>query len=103
MSIIKHVLDEELSRLLELVLNYENKLKSLPKGSISKKARNKKIYLYRAYRESDRVRFLYIGRNDSDEAKKALSDRQEWLKYSALLKKVKSEIKEIKRALNGYK
>ena len=103
MSVIKHVLKEELSRLIELALNYENKLKSFPKGSIAKKNRNNHTYLYRVFRESDKVRFIYIGRDDSIEAKKALSDRKEWIKYRDLFKKVKSDIKEIKRALNGYK
>lgn len=103
MSVIKHVLKEEYDRLLELADNYENKIQDLPKGSISKKARDNNIYLYRAYRDSEKVRFIYIGKEGSEQAKKAVSDRNELIKYRKLLKKVKSEIKEIKRILNGYK
>ena len=103
MSVIKHVLEEEYKRLLELADSYQIKIDSLPKGSISKKIRNKNIYFYRAYRDSDKIRYVYIGKDGSEQAEKALSDREEWIKYYNLLKEVKSEIKEIKRALNGYK
>ena len=103
MSVIKHILEEEYARLLELAESYQEKIKNLPKGSIAKKIRNNKVYLYRAYRDSDKIRYIYIGIDGSEKAKKALADREEWIKYNNLLKEVKSEIREIKRALNGYK
>ena len=103
MSVIKHVLEEEFNRLLELAENYENKLDKLPRGSLSKKVRNNKIYLYRAFRQDGKIHFIYIGREDSEKGIKALSHRKERLKYQNLLKQVKSDIKELKRALNGYK
>jgi len=102
MSIIKHVLEEEHDRLVELAENYRKKIKDLPKGSISKKIRYQNVYLYRAFRDSGKVRFVYMGKEGSKQGKKALSDRNELIKYRNLLKEVRSEIKEVKRALNGY-
>ena len=103
MSILKSVLQEEYQRLIELLNNYEDKLKKLPKGSISRKVINREVYLYRVFRENGKIRFIYIGKEKSEVGKKALRDRKERIKYQDLLKQVKSEIKEIRRALNGYK
>jgi hypothetical protein len=103
MSILKSVLQEEYQRLIELFNNYEDKLKKLPKGSISRKVINGEVYLYRVFRENGKIRFIYIGKEKSEVGKKALRDRKEHIKYQDLLKQVKSEIKEIRRALNGYK
>ena len=103
MSIVKHILEEEYNRLLDLVKNYKDKLESLPKGSISKKERNNNIYLYRAFRKSGKVCFVYLGKEGSPEREKAKSDYAEWIKYRDLLKKVSADLKEIKKALNGYR
>jgi hypothetical protein len=100
MSVIKGVLEEELKRLKELSEDYEKKIDSLRKGSISRKKRNKNVYLYWAFRENDKIKFIYIGPEGSDAGKKALENRNKRIKYQKLLKKVKSDIKEIKRALN---
>jgi hypothetical protein len=45
---------------------------------------------------------VYIGKEDSKQGKKALSDRNELIKYRNLLKGVRSELKEVERALNGF-
>ena len=75
MSVIKGVLEEELKRLKELSEDYEKKIDSLRKGSISRKKRNKNVYLYWAFRENDKIKFIYIGPEGSDAGKKALEDR----------------------------
>ena len=103
MSVIRHVLEEELDRLEKLIPEYEQKLKNIPDGSVSRKKRNKKYYLYRAYRDKGKINFVYIGHEDSDAAKQALADRKERIRYQQLLKKVKADIRELKRALSGYR
>jgi len=103
MSILKSVLQEEHQRLVDLFNNYEDKLNNLPKGSISRKVINEEVYLYRVFRENGKIRFIYIGKEKSEVAKRAIRDRKERIKYQDLLKQVKLEIKEIRRALNGYK
>lgn len=100
MSIIKGVLEEELQRLKQLTEEYEKQLSAIQKGSISRKKRNNNVYLYWAFRENDKIKFKYIGTEDSEAGKNALEDRNKRIKYQTLLKKVKSDIKEIKRALN---
>ena len=99
MSIIKSVLDEELQRLKELFVEYEKQLSAIQKGSISRKKRNKNVYLYWAARENNKIKFIYIGPEDSEVGKKALADRAKRIKYQKLLKKVKADIKEIKQVL----
>lgn len=103
MSIIQHVLSEELERLEKLAQKYKRALSSLPKGSLSKKTRNGQVYIYRAYREKDKVKFEYIGKESSSasqEAQKALSKRQDYL---SKLKKVNKDLIELRRALRGKK
>lgn len=103
MSVIQDILKEELERLENLLQKYENEIKKLPKGSLSKKMRNDKAYLYLAYRENNKVRFKYLGKESSEAAQKAKEQRRQRLKYMSLLKKLKDDIKDIKRALNGRK
>jgi hypothetical protein len=103
MSVIQDILKEELERLENLLQKYENEIKNLPKGSLSKKMRNDKAYLYLAYRENNKVRFKYLGKESSEAAQKAIEQRRQRLKYMSLLKKLKDDIKDIKRALNGLK
>jgi len=103
MSIVKHILQEELDRLIELLSKYEEELQNLPKGSLSKKIRDGKNYFYEAYREGKKVRFKYIGKESSDPFKQALPSYQRRMKYRRLYKEVKGDIDEIQRALNATK
>jgi hypothetical protein len=100
MGIIKHILKEELERLEQLSLKYENEIAKLPKGSLSKKKRNKNIFVYLAYREKDKVKFKYLGKENSEAVLKIKEQIEQRQKYLDDLKKIKSDIKEIKRALN---
>jgi biotin synthase-related radical SAM superfamily protein len=101
MSIIFDVLDEEYNRLKELWEKYQNEIDKLPKGSIQKKQRNGKAYIYLYYRNGDKVISKYIGKEKSrkvDEIKEELEKRKE---YERKMKKVKADLKEIERAFNG--
>lgn len=101
MSVIKHVLNEELDRLEQLSLKYEDEIRKLPNGSLAKKMRNGKAYIYLAYRDKDRVKFNYIGKESSEAVQKALVQREQRQEYINNLRQVKNDIKEIKRALHG--
>ena len=103
MSIVKHILQEELDRLNELLSLYEKQLKNLPRGSLSKKVRDGKNYFYEAYREGKKVRFKYIGKESSEPVKKILPSYKRRMKYRHLYKEVKGDIDEIQRALDATK
>jgi len=101
MSIIQHVLNEELERLEKLSLKYKSDLNKLPKGSISKKLRNGQPYVYRAYRVKDKVKFEYLGKESSPVAQEAKQQSVQRLSYQSKLRQVNSDIKEIRRAVLG--
>ena len=101
MSIIQHILKEELERLENLLLKYEDDLKKLPKGSISKKLRNGLLYFYRAQRVREKVKFEYLGKESSAVVKEAIGQNQKRLNFLQKLRQVNKDIKEIKRASHG--
>jgi hypothetical protein len=101
MSVVKYILSEELHRLEQLSQQYADKIKRLQKGSISVKGNNGNKYAYLAFRDGDKVRFKYIGRESSQAAKKMMSDRQQRLAYIIKLKEVNNNIKEIKCAIRA--
>ncbi len=101
MSVVQHILNEELERLEGLARKYQRDINNLPKGSLSKKRRNGKTYIYRAYRENDKVKFDYIGRESSEAVREAVQQREQRQKYIGDLRRIKKDIKEIKRTLYG--
>jgi len=101
MSIIKGILEEELKRLEELSVFYEEKISKAPCGSISVKERGEKRYIYLAHREDKKVIFNYVGK-DIPEVRDSLNESMRQRKeYQAKLRQVKENLKEIKRSLRG--
>ena len=101
MSIIKGILEEELERLKELSVFYEEKISEAVRGSISVKERGGKRYLYLVRREDKKVIFDYVGK-DSPEVRNALNERiRQRKEYQAKLRQVKENLKEVKRSLRG--
>ena len=101
MSIIKHILGEELERLEKLLEKYRQEIDRLPKGSLAKKQRYGNNYIYLAYRDGKKVIFKYIGKESSDAVKDIKVLRKKRLKYLDLQRKIKEDISEIKRAIFG--
>ena len=101
MSIIKGILEEELSRLEELFVYYKKKISEFPRGAISVKMRHGQSYIYLAYREDKKVKFEYVGK-DVPEVRDALDARLRQRKeYQVKLRQVKENIKELRRSLRG--
>ena len=100
MSVFQDLLKEEIKRLIELKEKYEKEIGSFPKGSLSSKIRNGKSYLYLAYRKKKKVKFEYIGKEDSKKVQKIrelIAKRQE---ISNKLKQVNKELRELKKSVN---
>ncbi len=103
MSIIHGVIREEYDRLKKLNEKYIQEITLLPKGSVSKKERNGKFYFYLAFREKQKVITKYIGRTDSEKSKGIIEQVKKRKILEDKLKKVRSNLKELDRVLNGKK
>jgi hypothetical protein len=103
MNVIKHIIEEEVNRLEKLSAKYKSEMEKLPKGSISKKNRNGKLYIYLVYRENKKIKFKYIGKESSNKVKRLEEKIRERRRYKHLLKQLKMDLKEVRRAINGKK
>jgi hypothetical protein len=97
MSVIKHVISEEHDRLKKLIRNYEKQLKSYPKGSVVNKKISGKSYSYIVHRDEKKVKTTYIGKSNSDEAKKLSGVFQERRRLEKSLREAKINFKDAKR------
>lgn len=103
MSIVQDILKDEQKRLENLLHNYKKELSGFPKGSLSRKRRGNSFYVYQAYRKGNKVIFNYIGREDSDRVKKLEEQIQKRKKLENKIKKVKSDLIEVRRGLRANK
>ena len=103
MSVIKDVLKEEHDRLKRLKTKYTKEIQILPKGAITKKARNNKFYLYLTYREKEKVISKYIGNWESEKVKSVIKQIEKRKVIENNLKKVYKNLQELERVLNGNK
>jgi len=101
MRIIKGVLKEELSNSLQMKEGYEKAISKLPKGSLLKKEIRGHHYYYIAFREKDKVRYIYKGKVSERYINKYEEAKVLKQKYRKLLSQSKKQIKFLKRALNG--
>jgi hypothetical protein len=53
----------------ELKVKHEKELDNYPKGILLKIFRKGKPYIYLAYRDKDKVKFEYIGKEDSEKVR----------------------------------
>jgi len=100
MDLIKSVLQEELESSLEIQKYYQKEISKLPKGSLSKKKADNRVYYYLAYREGSKVKTDYLG-NLSDKEIKDYQDKiNKRRHYQSQLRKVNKKIKYLRRILN---
>lgn len=101
MSVVRDIIREEYSRLIELKKKYVQELTTLPKGSISKKRIKNHSYYYLAYRSKEKVKFDYLGKEDApklEETREHLKRRKE---LEQKLKQVNLSLKEIVKSIGG--
>jgi hypothetical protein len=101
MALVFDILDEERRRLLTLKARYERQLAELPKGTLSRKRRWNREYLYIAYRESGKVRFAYVGPINSDAARDAEAKVRRRQDLEEKLRHVEGNLAHIERGLRG--
>jgi hypothetical protein len=100
-ALVFDILEEEKRRFLSLKEQYERQLSELPKGAPSRKKRWNREYLYLAYRESDKVKFDYIGPVDSEAAQNVEVKVRRRKDLEEKLSQVEENLKDVERALRG--
>lgn len=100
MNAIKDILREELEYALDLKEFYEENIRELPKGSISKKIINNRHYLYLQYRTGAKVNGNSLSRLTDNEIKEIEEKIEKRKKYIRLLREVNEKIIYLKKALN---
>ncbi len=103
MGIMKDVVEEEFNRLNALIEQYEIKIASYPKGSLSVKKRNDRSFCYQVYRDHDKVRYIYLGKPDSPKTKDFVRILEERRRYERMRKQSKESLKEVRAMLRAAK
>lgn len=101
-SVLKGVLKEELERNLQKQRVFSNELKKYPKGSLVIVHVHGDKYLYRKYRDGNKIVSIYIGPLDSEVAKKAYDDRDKYLRLKQDSKDLKEEEIRLRKAIKIY-
>ncbi len=103
MSIVKDILREEKNRLVILKDQIEKQISSLPKGSLSRKKRSSGWFYYLAYRDSEKIIFKYIGKENSPKVIALVDAIKKRRKLEKRLIEIKSNLRDIKRGLGERK
>jgi len=93
-TVIYGMLKEEKQRNLEMQEAYRREIETLRKGSIKPVEKSGKIYYYLCYRQGDKVKNDYIGRDESvaQEIERELEKRKH---LQGVLKRLKTEYRQI--------
>ena len=96
MSILYSVMLEEYDRIKRIIYKIDEELNEIPKGYISKKKINEKIYHYLQYRENGKIKSKYIKGNDVELYINLIEHRND-----LLLKKkgLEADIKKLEKVL----
>ena len=96
MSVLDDVLKEEYNRSKKIIKLIEDELNSLPKGYISKKKINGKVYYYLQKRQDGKIISKYISRDNIENYQRLLNRRKE---LEEALKERKEDKKKLERVL----
>ena len=98
-EVLKSVLIDELERNKRFISRYEAEIAGLPKGSVFCRTIGSQQYYYLSFREGSKVMSKFLGKEgafDVEALQGQLASRKE---LNLLLKKLKSEQKELEKAL----
>ena len=101
-NVLLGVLKEELERNLQKQRVFLNEFAKYPKGSLCVINIHGDEYVYRKYREGNKIISKYIGQVNSDSAKEAYKNREEYLKLKQDLKELKEEEIKLRKAIKIY-
>lgn len=101
-KVLKGVLQEELERNLQKQRVFLNELLKYPKGCLFIQRIHGDEYLYRKYRNKGKIISIYIGSINSEKAKQAYKDREQYLKLKQDIKDLKEEEIFLRKVINNY-
>ena len=95
-TVVYGMLQEEKQRNLEMQKSYEKEIEALSKGSIMIKNVAGNKYYYLKYRQGNKIRNDYIGKDEGavEEIRKEIEKRKH---FQSLLKQLKLEYKQISK------
>ncbi len=79
MSILNGIIQEEYDRLNQAIYKLELEIEHLPRGYISQKIINQRLYYYLQFRENGKVKSVYIKRDEVEVYRKLITRRNELL------------------------
>ncbi|MBN2657729.1 MAG: hypothetical protein JXR86_11770 [Spirochaetales bacterium] len=100
MSVIHDVIKEEYNRLNSLLDMYDRKISECARGSLSVKKRGGHSYYYLAYRENQKVKFVYVGKEGSPSVKDVSEQLEKRHRYEKMRKKSKENLEEVRKLLH---
>ena len=103
MSAIKDVIQEEYNRLDSLLDLYKKKILECVKGSLSVKKRGDHSYYYLAFRENQKIKFIYVGKEGSEPVKEIAEKIEKRHRYEKMRKKSKENLNEVRKLLRASK
>jgi hypothetical protein len=101
MSIIFHIMKEEHDRLIEAESVYRKSVEKAVQGAPRIKHIGNKNYLYLEKREGQKVVYDYVGPADSEQAAKILDVIKRRRKDRESLKKIRADLKDVRKVLRG--
>lgn len=102
MTIFQGVMEEELVRNLRKQDAFKAELAKHPKGYLSVCHIDGCDYIYRKFRDGNKVISVYVGPLGSEEAEIAQKEREAYLLAKRSLKELKEEEKRLKKAIKDY-
>ena len=97
--VLKGVLQEELERNLQKQIVFKNELLKYPKGSLVIVKVHGDKYVYRKYRNKDKIISVYVGPIDSEVVKEAYKQRERYLQLKQDIKDLQEEEKELRKVI----
>ena len=102
MSIFLEIMKEELDRNLYKQNAFLEQLNDLPKGYLSICKIDGKEYVYRKYRQGNKIVSEYVGVVSDNECQKAYKLREEYIKLKKALSDLKIDEKKLRGAIAKY-
>jgi len=95
-TVVYGILEEEKQRNIERQEIYSKEITDLPKGSIIVKQVGKRKYYYRYFRDGNRMKSEYLGKDEkvAEEVKRRIAERKH---LQGILKRLKLEYKQISK------
>ena len=96
MSMLANVLTKEENRITNMISEYQEELRTLPKGSIRIKKNRERIYYYLSFRDGKKVATKYIGKDEQSISpiREKLERRKQ---VEEILKMLSGEYEQIKK------